>query len=101
ASFADTPPPAAADPKTQALLSAIGRIARELPYYYADWHADPFSFVAFRRAIDKVLMARQPAGDLERPEAKLNPAGLAGVILHDETNAEEVAGMLAGLALSA
>jgi hypothetical protein len=99
ASFAGTP--SAADPKTHALLSAVARIARELPHWYADWHADPFSFVAFRKAVDKVLMARRPAGDLERPEAKPNPEGLAVIVLHDEKNPEEVAGMLAGLALSA
>ena|SRR5690349_9600604 len=49
----------AGDPETQRLTDAIAYVARHIG---APWHRDPFSFAAFRAAIDALLSRQKPDG---------------------------------------
>jgi hypothetical protein len=63
ASFAGTP--VGADPKTARLAEAIVQAAQAAEELHGlPWHSDPYSFIAFRTALEKILARelRQPPG---------------------------------------
>jgi hypothetical protein len=99
-SFDGSEQPTGADPKTQQLLSAVAQMADELADYYPPWYADPFSFKAFRLAVNKFLVWHcRPAGDLDNPEPKPLPGSLAAdQLFHDKATVDNVSAMLVAVA---
>jgi len=97
ASFAAEP--YGGDLKTQALITAIRSTADQVWSLnsYRPWHADAFSFAAFKHALHKVLdvLLQKPPG-----EAKLDPVGLGGSIWEDGVSPEEVGNAVAAAAIS-
>ena len=63
ASFDRAAPPVVTDPKTQALLRVISRMAYDLSEWFAPWHEDPFAAHVLRLAVDKTLAAQEPEGE--------------------------------------
>jgi hypothetical protein len=84
------------DTKTRELLGATANLARSIKMYYANWHADPFSYRAFKFALDKVLAYYQPQGEAV---PKPNPNGIAQLLYEDDVTPEEFGRNMAALAL--
>jgi hypothetical protein len=86
ASFAPSP---SVDPTTNDLMGAIAEIAADVwKFYYHPWHADPFAFVVFKKAVDLLLVSHQPKGD---PVPNLKPDSYAELLWGPEHSPENIA----------
>jgi hypothetical protein len=55
-------------PAARALCFLVNQIASRVGFFnYAKWHRNPFAFRAFRLAVNLVLEALEPAGDMQNP----------------------------------
>jgi hypothetical protein len=85
------------DPKTADLVASIKGVAETIAAHCPSWHESPWSFDVFKSAIDTLLDAYRPAGEMAPPELKPNSA-VAGIFF-DRKSPELSGQILAGVYL--
>jgi len=84
------------DAATAELVGAVVEITGHLRQDFAPWHENRFAFDVLGAALDKVLGTYRPAGD---PIPTFNPAGIGGLFYGDEPKVDDVARVMAGMAV--